>query len=94
MCLATIGLICIMTLCTGVLLSVSNTETPEGCQIVCQNDPKCKWYTHDSSNQGCFTFEDCAAINEDCGTCVSGEFNCRIEGKFYVGIIFLIFSHL
>ena len=68
--------------CTGVLLGVSNIETPEDCQIVCQNDPKCKWYTHDSSNKGCFTFEDCAAINEDCGTCVSGEFNCRIEGEF------------
>ena len=45
---------------------------------------RCEWFSFDESNGGCFFLSDCALLDEECLTCVSGQSKCgSTKGKNY-----------
>ena len=59
----------------GHCINRDNTSFP-------QETEGCEWFTHDSINDACYTFETCADIDESCAaTCVSGEDDCDGQGE-------------
>lgn len=67
--------------CEGNRVSgVVASDNQEFCLEKCKEIADCQWFTFLSDFGACYFFSDCAAIDESCSTCVSGEKRCETGG--------------
>ena len=48
----------------------------EDCIKVCNDNPHCKWYTHEKTHNHCVLYEADCAETQECMTCASGKKYC------------------